>query len=135
MHRFPISTGLLVARIKAGLADSGDLITEGVKVYGKLPDVSKRTTRMVTLRNDSGPQKYVLSRRRYGVNVYAESDVNAEKLANLVMAVMYDAVDGDIPLVDELSGPYEVTDENPVIVGSVPLSQYFFSCRVSVRSV
>lgn len=135
MIEFPISTGLIVSKVKAALTASSNPISNGVGVSGRLPDVTKRTARMVTFRDDSGPREGVLSRRRYGVNVYASNAVDAEKLANLVMSILSDSANAALPAFDSFSGPYEIPDESPVVVGGVDLANFYFTFRASVRAI
>lgn len=91
---------------------------------------------MVTVRDDSGPDDGVQSRRRYGFNVWAESALKAEKLALLCMAILRSAADGrPITLVDQLSGPYEIEDDPQLVVANKNLSHYFFTGRITVRGI
>lgn len=135
MIEFPISTGLLVSRLKAGLAISANPVASNVGVFGSLPAESKRSARMVTFRDDSGPRDGVRALRRYGVNVWAESSVSAEKLANLAMSILAESADADVPALTQFSGPSEVPDEKPLIVSGASLSQFFFTFRATVRAV
>lgn len=135
MIEFPISTGLIVSRVKSALQASSNPVSSSVTVAGRLPDEPKRAARMVTFRDDSGPREGVLARRRYGVNVYAETAVNAEKLANLVMSILDESADAQLPGFDSFSGPYEIQDESPVIVGGVDLANFYFTFRATVRAL
>lgn len=131
---FPSSVGILVRSIRAGLTASDSLVASQVTVQPKLPEVKK--LRMVTVRDDSGPDDGSQSRRRFGCNVWAESPTVAEDLALLCMAVVRGVADGKpVTLVDQMSGPFEVIDETTDLysVGGKTLSHYYFSGRVSVR--
>lgn len=133
---FPSTMGLVVAGFKSALAASSRPYTSSVKVQPKLPDADKRTQRMVTVRDDSGPDDQTQSRRRQGVNVWAESPVYAENLALFLMAAARSFPNGKpITLVDQMSGPYEVTDDatDLLTVGTKTLSHYFFSFRLTAR--
>lgn len=104
----------------------------GTTVGRKLPKV--KTRRMVTARNDSGPQENVQSRRRYGFNHWADSSADAELMALDLMAAFRVAADGDpITLVDQFSGPYEIDDDPQMTVGNKNLFHFYWTCRISVR--
>jgi len=129
---FPPTTGKLCAVLRAGLTAAAVPYSSGVTVLPELP--ATKTARMVTVRDDSGPDDGVQSRRRYGFNVWADSSVDAENLALLCMAILRNAADGKpITLVDQLSGPYKVPTDAPYAVNGKSLTNYFFTCRVSVR--
>lgn len=127
---FPITDGILAAALRDGLAS-----WEGLSVVRKLPADTARTRRMITLRNDSGPQEGIQSRRRYGCNVWADNPVDAENLANAAMAVLRGAADGQITALDSFSGPFEIEDEPPFTVGGVELTHFYFAFRIAVRGV
>jgi hypothetical protein len=131
---FPIATGPVIAGLKTFLAGRGEAYASNVFCGTKFP-VTKQA-RMVTVRDDSGPTEGVLARRQLGFNVWAESAVNAELLALLLMAGLRTLPNGDpITAVDDMSGPFEITDEQTdlLVVGSTTLTHYFFTARVSVR--
>lgn len=133
---FPLVTGVVVSGVKSALGARPESYASGVVVQPKLPPEAYRAQRMVTVRNDGGPTEGVLRRHRYGFNVWAESPVNAEKLANLCMAVLPALADGDpLVAVQEFTGPFEVVDDltDILTVGGVTLSHYYFSCVVSYR--
>lgn len=133
--RFPIVTGSLVAKLKASLAADSSPVASGVKVAGKLPKASERTTKMVSFRDDSGTSQ-VLGVRRFGVNVYAATSVDAEKLALICMSALAQCADGNpITSVSDFFGPVEVEldETNPITVGKVALSHFYFNCTVTVR--
>lgn len=128
----PATTGKLCAIVRAGLTASPAAYSSGVSVAPKLP--ATKTARMVTVRDDSGPDDGVQTRRRYGFNVWAATSLDAENLALLVMAIVRGCADGKpITLVDQMAGPYIVDDDPAYVVGSANLTHYFFTCRVSAR--
>lgn len=123
---FPSLVGTVVRGLRAGLA--------GVLVQPKLP--ATKAAQMVTVRDDSGPDDGVQSRRRVGVNVWADSPTRAEDLALLAMAVLRKLPNGmPITAVDQMSGPFEIFDEGTDLysVGGKMLTHYYFTGRVSVR--
>lgn len=133
---FPITTGLVVSGFKTALAASSRPYTSAVKVQPKLPAANLRTQRMVTVRDDSGPDDGTQTRRRQGVNVWAETSTNAEHLALFLMAAARSFADGKpITLTDQFSGPFEVVDEGTDLlnVNGAALSHFFFSFRVTAR--
>jgi hypothetical protein len=88
---------------------------------------------MVTVRDDSGPDDGVQTRRRYGINVWA-AQADAELLALTCMAVLRSCPDGQpITATDSFSGPYQVADDPKYVVGSTELVHMFFTLRVSAR--
>lgn len=125
--RFPISDGIVVAGLRAILSGWSP-----ISVTGKLPATKVR--RMVTVRNDSGPQDGVQSRRRYGVNVWADSPVEAENIALDAMAGLRILPDGaPITRTSNFTGPFEIDDEVPMSVGGKTLTHFYFTLQVSVR--
>lgn len=134
---FPSTVGLVCAVLRTGLGgvftdEFTDEFGNPVTVQPDLP--SKKTGYMVTVRDDSGPDDGVQTRRRHGVNVWADSAVGAENLALFCMALMRSCADGKpITLVDQLAGPFRVDDDPQLTVGKKNLSHYFFTCRVSAR--
>ena len=128
---YPPTTGKLCAVLRAGLSASPLAYASGVTVGPELP--ATKTARMVTVRDDSGPDDGVQSRRRKGVNVWA-SRADAENLALLCMAILRGCADGQpITLTDSFSGPYQVADDTKYVVGSTELVHMFFTFRVSAR--
>lgn len=126
--RFPISDGLIVAALRTALTP--DWV--GLAVSPKLPDTKAR--RMVTVRNDSGPSLGRVSRRRYGVNVWADSSVDAENLALDAMSVCGRLADGLLVCsVDSFTGPFEVDDDPQMTVGAKNLTHFYFAFRASVK--
>lgn len=131
---FPSTIGTVVSKIREGLAESGSEYAPGVKVQPKLPPQPQRVQRMITVRDDSGPDDGTQTRRRYGINVWAESPVAAEQLALLTMAVCRNMADGQpITLVDQVSGPIEIDETTPLLAGTVLLFHYYFTFRLTAR--
>lgn len=133
--RYPIVTGTLVSKMKDALEADSSQVTSGVKVSGKLPKASDRSVRMVTFRDDSGSSQ-VLAVRRFGVNVYAATSVDAEKLALVCMSAMSQFADGNpITSVSGFFGATEVEQDetDPLIVDGKTLSHFYFNCTVTVR--
>lgn len=125
-------TGRVCEVLRSGLTASLEGYASGVTVQPKLP--ATKAARMVTVRDDSGPDDGVQSRRRYGFNVWATSAIEAEKLALLCMAILRNAPDGKpITRVDQLSGPYEIDDEPQMTAEGKNLAHYFFTGRITVR--
>ena len=127
---FPSTVGKVCAVLRTALSTS--LYAAELTVQPDLP--ATKTRRMVTVRDDSGPDDGVQTRRRYGLNFWADSAVDAENMALFCMAVMRSCADGKpITLVDQLSGPFRVDDDPVMTVGNKNLSHYFATCRVSAR--
>lgn len=129
---FPSTTGTVVLAFRTGLTASGLPYATGVTVQPELP--AAKTIRMVTVRDDSGPDDGAQTRRRQGVNVWAEDSVTAENLALLLMAIARNMPNGQpITATDQFSGPFRIDDETPVVVASKPLEHYYFTFRLSAR--
>jgi len=126
--RFPITDGIVVGWLEAALAS----YSSGLTVQRTMPATSTR--RMVTVRNDSGPEEGFQSRRRYGINVWADSAVDPENMCLDAMKYIRTAPNGlPVTAVDELSGPYQIDDETPLVVGKKSLAHFYFTFRLSVR--
>lgn len=133
---FPITTGVVIGRLKEMLAGRSEAVASGVSVTRVLPPKGERAVRMVTVRDDGGVSESVQSRRRLLFNVWAESSVRAERLALLCMALVGAMPDGaPITFVDEVNGPFEVLDASKdlLTVDGETLTHYSFTARVSVR--
>jgi hypothetical protein len=126
----PVIDGLVVTRIRQELLLQG--WQDGLTVQRELPEV--HTRRMATVRNDGGPAEGSRLRQRYGVNVWADYSLDAEKMARAAMAGCRTLAGvGPIAATDEFSGVFEIDDEESFIVGTKALSHYFFSFRATVR--
>ena len=135
---FPSSLGPLVKGIRAGLAVSDKPIASNVLTQPRLPvpPQERFQRRMITVRDDSGPDDGPQSRRRFGINVWAENHVAAEDLALLVMAILRNLPDGKpITLIDELTGPFDPQDAatDLITVNGATLAHYYFAGRATVR--
>jgi hypothetical protein len=129
---YPPTTGKLCAIARTALSATPLPYSTAVTVLPELAEV--KTSRMVTVRDDSGPDDGVQTRRRYGVNVWASTPSDAENLALLLMAIYRSCADGKpITATDSFSGPYSIPDDPAYVVASKSLSHYFFTMRVSAR--
>lgn len=129
---YPPTTGKLCAVLRAALTASPLAYASGVTVGPELP--ATKTARMVTVRDDSGPDDGVQTRRRQGVNVWASTPGDAENLALLCMAIFRACPDGKpITATDSFSGPFSIADDPPYVVATKNLTHYFFTLRVSAR--
>lgn len=127
--KFASSDLKVITVLHTGLASWSNLT-----VARKLPAIGDMTRRMITIRNDSGPVEGVQSRRRYGINGWADSSLDAENLLLDAMAILQVCADGNpITLTDQFSGPYEIDEETPYVVGGKPLYHFYATCRISVR--
>lgn len=133
---FPIVTGRLVSGLKSGLDARAESYTDAVLVQPKLPPAGSRIARMVTVRDDGGPQNGPTQSHGFGFNVYAESSVVAEKLARMCMGLLPTLADGaPVTRVSNLSGPFEIVDDatDLLTVGTTTLAHYYFSAQVASR--
>lgn len=129
--RFPGTDGVLVSALRAGLVARS---WAGVTVSQKLP--ATKTARMVTVRNDGGLQDRSTQNRAYGINVWADSSVDAENIALDCMADLRVLPTGSpFAATGEFSGPYEVPEDVPFVVGGKNLAHYYFSFVATVRAV
>ena len=125
--RFPISDGAVVVALKGGLTG-----WTGLTVQPKLPDVM--TKRVVTVRNDSGPQELSRASRRYGVNVWADSSVDAENLALDAMQALTLLSDGSPFLsVGSFTGPFEIPDSPAYTFGNASMTHFYFAFQGTVK--
>lgn len=131
-QRFPISTGVIVAGFTTGLAASP--FSAGLIVGGKLPNVLTR--RMVTVRDDGGGTVGRIQSRRQGVNVWADSPTDAEKIAfECIHIAELTIPDGSvIAATSSFVGPYQVDDDVAYVVGGKSLTHYFFSFVADVKA-
>lgn len=133
---FPVVTGAVCAGLDAALGARTEPYTEDVTVVPKLPPEGERTARMVTVRFDGGPQDGPLQSNGFGFNVWAETSVNAEKLARMCMGVLPAIANGaPVVRVAGFTGPFEITDETTdlLTVDGVTLSHFYFACQVTSR--
>ena len=126
---YPPTTGKLCAVLRTALTASPKAYSSAVTVAPELPAI--KSARMVTIRDDSGPDDGVQTRRRYGVNVWAATPGDAENLALLCMAILRGCADGKpITRTDSFSGPYSIADDPAYLLSP---AHYFFTLRVSAR--
>jgi len=127
--KFPSSDGLIVTLLRAGLS----AYAAELWVSRKLPERPQQ--RMVTVRNDSGPEEGTQARRRYGINVWSNDSVEAEQICLDAMAFLRTAANGQpITMFDNFSGPYEVEDDPQMTVAGKDLFHFYFTFRCSVRA-
>ena len=125
--RFPISDGEVVAALKAALTG-----WSGLTVQPKLP--ATMTKRVATVRNDSGPQELSRASRRYGINVWADSSVDAENMALDAMEGLTELADGSPFLsVGSFTGPFEIPDDPAYTFGSTSMTHFYFTFQGTVK--
>jgi len=133
---FPIVTGAIVAGLSVALEARPELYASDVLVRPKLPPKGERVPRMVTVRDDGGPQNGPVQRHGFGFNVWAENGVAAERLARMCMGILPTLADGaPVVRVSDLTGPFEVVDESSdkLTVDGDTLHHYYFACQVTSR--
>jgi len=133
---FPIVTGAIVGGLSGALEARSELYTDDVLVRPRLPEKNHRVQRMVTVRDDGGPQNGTVQRHGFGFNVWAENGVNAERLARMCMGILPTLADGaPIVRVSDMTGPFEVVDESTdkLTVDGDTLHHYYFACQVTSR--
>ena len=125
--RFPISDGAVVLALKGALTS-----WTGLKVQPKLPDVM--TKRVITVRNDSGPQELSRASRRYGINVWADNSVEAENLALDAMEGLTALANGSPFLsVGSFTGPFEIPDSPAYTFGNASMTHFYFAFQGTVK--
>lgn len=128
--KFGTTDGLVVTKIRSSLS----AFASGLTVQRTLPET--KTRRMATVRNDSGPENGTLSFRRYGVNVWADSSTDAENMAHVAMAGLRTLPGTDsIKSTDSFSGPFEVEEDVPIVVGGKTLTHFYFAFRLAAKGV
>ncbi len=131
-QRFPISDGLIVAALRSGLAETWG--TVGTEVP------PTKTRRMVTVRDDSGLAVGRTQPRRQGINVWADSSVDALNLALDAMRICESALPvGDVIVsANQFTGPYKIDEDVPytVVVSTVSkvLTHYYFTFIATVKA-
>ena len=124
--RFPITDGVVVSALKGGLTS-----WSGLTVQAKLP--ATMTKRVVTVRNDSGPNELSRASRRYGINVWADSSVDAENLALDAMAALTELADfAPFASVGSFTGPFEINDDVPYTFGNKSMTHFYFAFQGTV---
>lgn len=128
--RFPLGDGVIVAALKSALHTKWG--ATGFTVTPKLPAVNTR--RMVTVRDDSGPQDGRNARRRYGINVWADSAEDAKNIALDVLSIAHVLPDGlTVTATDSFTGPYEIEDDPAYVVDGKQLIHYYCAFRASIK--
>lgn len=127
----PVLTGALVGLLRAGFQTAGQAYSSNVTVADRKPRPTPR--RLVTVRDDGGPDDTVFSVRRIGVNVWADDPVDAEKLALLAGAILRSANDDVVVHVDQISSPVRIDDETAETVAGKNLTHFYFAARPTVR--
>ncbi len=136
-QRFPISDGLIVAALRSGLAETWG--TAGTLTVGTEVPPTK-TRRMVTVRDDSGLAVGRTQPRRQGINVWADSSVDALNLALDAMRICESALPvGDVIVsANQFTGPYKIDEDVPytVVVSTVSkvLTHYYFTFIATVKA-
>lgn len=127
--RFPIVEGAILAAFRDELGWSD------LTVQLQLPETMPK--RLVTMRDDSGPQAMSTALQRKGVNVWADSFLDSKNLALDCMAAcrLLPRLVGPVKAVSEFVGPYEVTDDPKFTFGSTPLIHHYFAFAVTVKAV
>jgi len=125
--RFPISDGEVVVHLRSALTS-----WSGLSVRGKLPTTMPK--RMITVRNDSGPQELSRASRRYGINVWADSSVDAENMALDAMEALTGLPNGSPFLsVGSFTGPFEVNDDPAYTFGTKSMTHFYFAFQGTVK--
>jgi len=136
-QRYPISDGVIVSTLRSELA--ADWAT-GLTVGTEFP--TNKTRRMVTVRDDSGAAVGRVQPRRQGVNIWADSPVDALNLALDVMHIAESVLPGTklagVTIIAGTSGfvgPQKVDDDIPYVVGNKTLTHYFVSFIAATKAV
>ncbi len=136
-QRFPISDGLIVAALRSGLA--GTWGAAGTLTVGTTVPATK-TRRMVTVRDDSGLAIGRVQPRRQGINVWADSSVDALNLALDAMKICESALPTGVVIVaaNQFTGPYLIEEDVPYTVPvsgvTKSLVHYYFTFILSVKA-
>lgn len=108
---FPDVVDYAIDVLTAGLAarPGGETFADNVTVRDRAPETMP--TRLVTIRDDSGPRADVTKTNALGVNVWAESESVCSDLARVVVAILEDA--SGYPFVGHVAthGPYPVPEQ------------------------
>jgi hypothetical protein len=129
-YRYPVLTGVMLTEYRALLAG-----WSGLSCLPKRP--KEMPKRLLTLRDDSGPDTLGMATRSYGVNVWADTAQDAANLAADALAAtltLPGAVAG-VKAIREPVGPYEVDDDPAFTFNGSPLFHYYFSFDARVKAV
>lgn len=127
--RFPIATGQLATHFRSELASWA-----GLDIGPKRPEQMPR--RFMAIRDDSGPESGVMKVNRFGVNIWADSDVDASNIARDAMAASK-----RLPGVwrfkstSQHFGPIEIDDDPKVTFNGELMSHYYFSFAAAIKGV
>ncbi len=126
--RFPIIEGPVLEAFKEELSWSS------LTVQLMRPDIMPK--RLVTMRDDSGPQSVSTALHRKGINVWADSFIDSKNLALDVMQVArrLPLLVGPVKAVSEFVGPYEVADEPEFTFNGKPLVHHYFAFAITVKA-
>ena len=118
---FPITTGTIAAFLRASLVSWSSLV-----VAPKRPATMPQ--RFLSIRDDGGTQDGLHMVNRYGVNVWADSAVDAENICRDAMADLRSLPGmGPFKSTRTFFGPVEVEDDPALTFGTVPMSHFYFS--------
>jgi len=128
-YRFPIVSGAVLAHYRERLDHWA-----GLECAPKRPAVMPR--RLLTLREDGGPDSVGVAVWGYGVNVWADSPVDAKSIAldALAASLSLPGVSA-IKAVRDVVTPSEVDDDPSYTVNGTPLAHYYFSFDAVVKAV
>lgn len=126
---YPITTGLIATFLRTELAAWSSLI-----VAPKRPATMPR--RFLSIRDDGGTQAGARIRNGYGVNVWADSRVDAEAIARDAMAALR-SLPGTGPFKSTASffGPVEIEDDPAFTFGGAPMTHFYFTFAAVVKGV
>jgi hypothetical protein len=118
---FPVTTGTIATFLRTSLASWTSLI-----IAPKRPATMPK--RFLSIRDDGGTQTGLHMVNRYGVNVWADSAVDAEKIARDAMADLRSLPGtGSFKSTGTYFGPIEVEDDPAYTFGTVTMSHFYFS--------
>lgn len=128
-YRFPIVSGEMLAAYRSGLSS-----WSGLSCLPKRPEGMPK--RLVTLREDSGPDRSGVALWGYGVNVWADSELDAKNLAldAVSVSLTIPGLVGSVKAVRDLVGPYEVPDDPAFTFNGTPLTHFYFSFDAVVKA-
>lgn len=129
-YRYPIISGAMLTQYRNRLASWTSLVCQPTRP-------ATMPKQLLTLRDDSGPDELGVSLRSFGVNVWADTSLDAENLARDAAAATL-AIPGSVPglkAVRDVVGPYEIEDDPAFTFGGKPLTHFYFSFDGIVKAV
>lgn len=124
---FPVSTGTIATFLRAELTSWTSLI-----VAPKRPATMPK--RFLSIRDDGGTQAGTTMVNRYGVNVWADSAVDAENIARDAMAALRGLPGtGQFKATRTFFGPVEIEDDPAFTFGTAAMAHYYFSFSAVVK--